>query len=50
MADEGEFSEKELNAILDRLVRGKAPEEILGQGGLVKDLGAGWWIGCWKGR
>jgi len=38
MADEHEFSEKELNAILDRLVKGKAPEEIMGQGGLVKDL------------
>jgi len=38
MADEHEFSEKELNAILDRLVSGKAPEEIMGQGGLVKDL------------
>ena len=38
MADEHGFSEKELNAILDRLVKGKAPEEIMGQGGLVKDL------------
>jgi len=38
MADENEISEKELNAILDRLVSGKAPEEIMGQGGLVKDL------------
>ena len=38
MADEHEFSEKELNTILDRLVKGKAPEEIMGQGGLVKDL------------
>ena len=38
MADEHGISEKELNAILDRLVSGKAPEEIMGQGGLVKDL------------
>ena len=38
MADEHGISEKELNAILDRLVKGKAPEEIMGQGGLVKDL------------
>ena len=38
MADEHGLSEKELNAILDRLVKGKAPEEIMGQGGLVKDL------------
>jgi len=38
MADENGITEKELNAILDRLVRGKAPEEIMGQGGLVKDL------------
>ena len=38
MADENGLSEKELNAILDRLVKGKAPEEIMGQGGLVKDL------------
>ncbi|MCJ7629418.1 MAG: IS256 family transposase [Longimicrobiales bacterium] len=38
MADEHTLSEKELNQILDRLVKGKAPEEILGQGGLVKDL------------
>jgi len=33
-----EFSEKELNAVLDRLIQGKAPEEILGESGLVKDL------------
>lgn len=38
MADEHGITEKELNAILDRLVKGKAPEEIMGQGGLVKDL------------
>jgi len=38
MAEEQELSEKELNAILDRLIQGKAPEEILGQTGLVKDL------------
>jgi len=38
MANEHGISEKELNAILDRLVKGKAPEEIMGQGGLVKDL------------
>jgi putative transposase len=38
MADEQGISEKELNAILDRLVKGKAPEEIMGQGGVVKDL------------
>lgn len=38
MADEHGISEKELNAILDRLVKGKAPEEIMGQGGVVKDL------------
>lgn len=38
MADENGITEKELNAILDRLVKGKAPEEIMGQGGLVKDL------------
>jgi hypothetical protein len=33
MADEYEISEKELNAILDRPVSGRAPEEIMGQGG-----------------
>ena len=38
MAEEQELSEKELNAILDRLIQGKAPEDILGQSGLVKDL------------
>lgn len=38
MAEEQELSEKELHAILDRLIQGKAPEEILGQTGLVKDL------------
>jgi len=38
MADNHGISEKELNAILDRLVKGKAPEEIMGQDGLVKDL------------
>ena len=38
MAEEQEFSEKELNAILDRLIQGKTPEDILGQTGLVKDL------------
>jgi len=38
MADENGMTEKEFNAILDRLVRGKVPEEIMGQGGLVKDL------------
>jgi len=38
MADEQELDEQELNAILDRLIRGKAPEEILGQTGLVGDL------------
>jgi len=38
MAEEQEFSEKELNAVLDRLIQGKAPEDILGQTGLVKDL------------
>ena len=29
MADEQELDEQELNAILDRLIRGKAPDEIL---------------------
>jgi len=38
MADEQELDEQELNAILDRLIRGKAPGEILGQTGLVGDL------------
>ena len=38
MAEGQEISEKELNAILDRLIQGKAPEDILGQGGLVKNL------------
>ncbi len=38
MAAGQEISEKELNAILDRLIKGKAPEDILGQSGLVKDL------------
>jgi hypothetical protein len=33
MADEHGISEKELNAILDRLVKGKAPEEIMGPEG-----------------
>jgi hypothetical protein len=33
MADEHGITEKELNAILDRLVSGKAPEQIMGQGG-----------------
>jgi putative transposase len=35
MADE---KEKDLNELLDSLVRGKTPEEILGESGLVKDL------------
>jgi putative transposase len=35
---EQEMDEQELNAILDRMIRGKAPEEILGQTGLVGDL------------
>jgi putative transposase len=38
MAGEHEFSEKELNAFLDRLIQGKTPGDILGQTGLVKDL------------
>ena len=38
MADEQELGEQELNAILDRLIRGKAPDEILGQTGVVGDL------------
>ncbi len=38
MADEQELDEQELNTILDRLIRGKAPGEILGQSGLVGDL------------
>ena len=38
MAEEQELSEKELNAVLDRLIQGKTPEDILGQSGLVKDL------------
>ena len=38
MAEEQELSEKELNAVLDRLIQGKTPEDILGQTGLVKDL------------
>jgi putative transposase len=38
MADEQELGEAELNAILDRLIRGKAPDEILGQTGVVGDL------------
>ena len=38
MAEEQEFSEKELNAVLDRLIAGKSSEDILGQSGLVKDL------------
>ena len=29
---------KELDAILDSLVRGKSPEEIFGDSGLVKEL------------
>ncbi|MDA1102600.1 MAG: transposase, partial [Gemmatimonadetes bacterium] len=37
-AEDQEFSEKELNAILDRLIQGKGPEEIMGPGGVVKDL------------
>ena len=38
MAEQQEVGEEELNAILDRLIQGKAPEDILGQAGLVKDL------------
>ncbi len=38
MADEQELDERELNAILDRMIRGKAPGGILGQSGLVGDL------------
>jgi hypothetical protein len=38
MVGEREFSEKEVNAALDRPLQGKTPEEILGQTGLVKDL------------
>jgi putative transposase len=30
--------EKELNELLDRLLEGKAPEEIVGEGGLVSEL------------
>ena len=37
-AEEQAFSEKELNAILDRLIQGKGPAEIMGPGGVVKDL------------
>lgn len=36
--DLDEVGEEELNAILDRMIRGKAPEEILGQTGLVGAL------------
>lgn len=42
MAEEQEFSEKELNAVLDRLIQGKTPEDILGQTDLVKDSWSGW--------
>jgi putative transposase len=37
-AEEQAFSEKKLNAILDRLIQGKGSEEIMGPGGVVKDL------------
>jgi hypothetical protein len=38
MAEEQDLGEQELNAMLDRLIRGKAPDEILGQTGVVGDL------------
>jgi transposase-like protein len=38
MAEEDELDEQELNALLDRLIEGKRPDEILGQTGVVGDL------------
>ena len=38
MAGDRERSEREVNELLDRLLEGRSPEEIMGGGGLLEDL------------
>ncbi len=38
VADEQELDERELNAILNRMIRGKAPGDVLGRTGQAGDL------------
>ena len=44
------MKQKDLDAMLDELVKEGTPEEIRGESGLVKELTRDWWSGRSKVR